>query len=75
VLPTELEDEHFWLAGLGLGYLRAFGSVGGFLPGVGARGFAGLVPAGLEPFYGTRAPVGGILFARVAVAPMTKAAH
>ena len=75
VLTPELEEEHFWLAGFGAGYLRNFGPVGGFLPGVGARGFAGLVPSGVEPFYGTRVPVGGIVFLRVAVAPMGHQGH
>jgi hypothetical protein len=68
VLTPELEAEHCWVAGLGLGYLRNFGPVGGFLPGVGARGFAGLVASGVEPFYGTPVPIGGIAFVRVAVA-------
>jgi hypothetical protein len=75
VLTPELDDTHFWLAALGLGYLRNFGPLAGFLPGVGVRGNLGLVPAGVEPFYGTRVPVGGIVFLRIAVAPMSRQTH
>ena len=75
VLTPDLEEAHFWLAGFGAGYLRNFAALGGFLPGIGARGFAGLVPSGVEPFYGTRVPVGGIVFLRVAVAPTSPQRH
>jgi hypothetical protein len=75
VLTPALDEEHFWLAALGLGYFRNFGSLAGFLPGVGVRGNIGLVPADVEPFYGTRVPVGGMVFLRIAVAPMGRKSH
>jgi hypothetical protein len=75
VLTPDLDETHFWLSALGLGYLRNFGPFGGFLPGVGARGFVSLVPSGVEPFYGTRIPVGGMVYLRFAVAPMNHEKH
>jgi len=75
VLTPDLDERHFWLAAFGLGYLRNFGPLVGFLPGVGARGLLGLVPSDVEPFYGTRALLGGIVFLRVAVAPMSGHSH
>jgi hypothetical protein len=75
VLTPDLDEEHFRLAALGLGYLRNFGSVAGFLPGLGVRANLGLVPADVEPFYGTRLPVGGMVFLRAAIAPRRREAH
>jgi hypothetical protein len=75
ILTPALDEQHFWLAALGLGYLRNFGSLAGFLPGVGIRGNLGLVPADVEPFYGTRVPVGGMVFLRLAMAPMGRQSH
>ena len=72
VLTPALEEAHFWLAALGLGYLRNLGPLAGFLPGLGVRGNLGLLPAGVEPFYGTRIPVGGMVFLRIVVAPMSR---
>jgi hypothetical protein len=70
VLTPDLDETHFWLTGLGVGYLRNVRAISGFLPGLGARGLFGLVPSDVEPFYGTRVPVGGIVFLRVTMAPM-----
>jgi hypothetical protein len=53
VLTPDLDEAHFWLAGIGVGYLRNLGTLAGFLPGLGARGLLGIVPARVEPFYGT----------------------
>jgi hypothetical protein len=70
VLTPALEEEKFRVGTLALGYVRNFGPFAGFVPGVGVRGAIGLVPSGLEPFYGQRTPVGGMVYGRLGVAPM-----
>jgi hypothetical protein len=42
---------------------------------VGARGTLNLVPGALEPFYGSRTPFGVVAYLRLAIAPMSHAAH
>ena len=75
VLDPALDEQHFLVGSLGLGYLRNLSAVAGFLPGLGLRCFLGLVPSEVEPFYATRAPLGGIVYVRVAVAPISQASH
>ncbi len=75
VLTSDLDAKHIWLPTFGLGYLRNFGPMVGFMPGVGARGLLAVAPSDIQTFYGTRAPVGGIAFLRVAVAPMSGHSH
>jgi hypothetical protein len=67
VLPTTAfpENQRFNVANLSLGYIRdviqMFGATGGF----GAMGTVNRVPGDLVPFYGTRSPLGGLVFFRV----------
>jgi hypothetical protein len=75
VLPEALEEERFGVASLSLGYLRNLGPLGPVLPGVGVRAAVNLVPAGLEPTYGSRTPVGGMIYLRLASAPMQHGGH
>lgn len=75
VLPEELGDELFGVSSLVLGYLRNFGPLGPVLPGVGVRAAVNLVPSALESTYGSRTPVGGMLYLRLASAPMQHAGH
>jgi hypothetical protein len=75
VLTAPLAETLFLLTSFDLGYLRNLGQLGAFLPGVGARGTLDLVPSGLEPFYGSRVLLGGIVFLRLAIAPMSHMHH
>ncbi len=67
-LPEPLEEETFGVTSLALGYLRNFGRLGPVLPGVGVRAAVNFLPEGLEPTYGSRTPVGGMLFLRLSLA-------
>jgi hypothetical protein len=62
VLPPEREDSVFGVALVGLGYAYYFGPFASLAPGLGVRGGAGVVDDELEPFYGTRAALGIMVF-------------
>jgi len=49
------------------------GRGGGLRVGAGVRGQLAIIPGELEPFYGGRVPLGGVVFLRLAVAPMSHA--
>ena len=61
----------FGVGSLVLGYLRNFPAVAGLRAGLGLRAAGNLVPATLERYYGTRTPVGGMVYLRLAVAALT----
>jgi hypothetical protein len=75
VLPEELEQQSFTVAKLGLGYVRQLAPLAGLVPGLGAGVTISRVPDDLEPFYGTRNPVGLQLFFRVRPTPMAMEEH
>ncbi|HET6362938.1 MAG TPA: hypothetical protein VFH11_12915, partial [Gemmatimonadota bacterium] len=75
VLPEELEQRRFTVGKLGLGYVRHLAPVGALAPGLGAGVTLSRVPAGLEPFYGSRSPAGFQLFFRLRPIPMAEEAH
>jgi len=50
---------------LSLGYVRELVSLRGATLGIGAMGTVNLLPDGLEASYGSRTPVGGLVFARL----------
>ncbi|MGZ3458166.1 MAG: hypothetical protein ACXU86_06615 [Archangium sp.] len=68
VLPEPLAHTVFGVGNLVLGYVYNLGPFGPVRPGVGVRGSLDVVPAGLEPFYGSRTPVGGMVYVRLASA-------
>ncbi|HWA70736.1 MAG TPA: hypothetical protein VG937_00305 [Polyangiaceae bacterium] len=65
VLPEQLEPSRFDMATLALGYVYYFGHVASFMPGIGARGSINWLDSSLENSYGTRFPMGGMVFAQV----------
>jgi hypothetical protein len=65
VLPPALEETGFNVGMLGLGYVYYLGPFGWLAPGIGVRGTAGFIESDLEPFYGTRVPLGGMIFVQV----------
>jgi hypothetical protein len=75
VLTPALEESRFLVSNFGLGYLRNLFLPGRFLIGAAVRAAVGLIPGELEPFYGTRFPVGGMVYLRAVVAPMPAAGH
>lgn len=69
VLEEPLEEETFPVSVLALGYLRNLGHRGPVVPGVGLRAAVNFVPEGLKSTYGSRTPVGGMLYLRLSSMP------
>ena len=67
VLPVEVfsPDTKFNVATLSLGYIRELARVFGATAGLGLTGTLNRVPGSLEPFYGSRTPLGGLVFVRL----------
>lgn len=65
VLEGVAGDEKFLMGAFTLGALVEFPEVRAFVPGIGLSGTLSLIPDGLEPFYGTRLPLGAFLFVHV----------
>ena len=60
----------FNIGSVELGYVREVGSFGKATIGLGASGTLGLIPAALEPIYGTRTPTGLAVYLRIRPAAM-----
>lgn len=69
VLPTGpggfAPDSTFTVAAVSLGYIREIGRSSQTTVGVGFQGTLNVVPAVLDPFYGSRTPVGAMVFVRI----------
>jgi hypothetical protein len=70
-------ESTFTVTALSVGYIREVVRSSKATVGVGFQGSLNVLPAALEPYYGSRTPVGGMLFVRVrpvhaphAMAPM-----
>lgn len=64
-LPGVAPDAVFRVGSVSLGYIRELARGSRFTVGAGARLTANVVPASLEPEYGSRTPAGFLLFLRV----------
>jgi hypothetical protein len=64
-LPGFSADHRFNISSIGGGYIRELARLHGATLGVGVRATVNFIPSDLEPFYGSRTPVGGMLFLRV----------
>jgi hypothetical protein len=64
------DDVRFAVGQLGLGYLYRLGPLLGVVPGLGATGAIGLLDADLRPAYGTRTPLGGMIFLALQPPPL-----
>lgn len=58
-------DRHFDVSSLSLGYIRELAKWGGATVGLGALGTLNLVPRALEAAYGSRTPLGAMVFLRL----------
>lgn len=65
VLPGLPADEHFNVATAQLGYIREVARTHWATIGLGAAGTFNLVPSALEPYYGSRTPIGTFIFLRL----------
>ena len=59
------------IGALSLGYARTLLNWRGLSVALGGRGIVNWIPSELEPFYGSRTPVGGMAYLRVRPAPAT----
>ncbi len=69
VLPTGpggfAPDSTFNVAAFSVGYIREVGRTSMATVGLGFQGSLNVVPTSLDPIYGSRTPVGGMLFLRI----------
>jgi hypothetical protein len=69
VLPTGpggfTPDSTFNVVALSLGYIHEVGRTSWGTVGVGLQGSLNVVPTSLDPMYGSRTPVGGMVFLRI----------
>ena len=64
--PQNLDPElRLNVAALSAGYIREVGKLWGMSLGIGGMGTVNLVPATIESVYGSRTPVGGMVFLRI----------
>jgi hypothetical protein len=64
-LPGVEDDRLFGVAALSFGYIRELHRGRGITLGVGTRATVNMVPSALEAAYGSRTPVGGMVFVRL----------
>ncbi len=65
VLPAAQESGTFRVGSVVVGYVYDFAPIAGIVPGIGVRGSLNFVGDGLEPFYGSRTPVGAMVYVTV----------
>lgn len=65
VIPGADVPQHFHLGSLSVGGVRELGSGLGMTLGLGLRGTLNVLPTSLVPYYGSRTPLGGMVFLRV----------
>jgi hypothetical protein len=65
VLPGFPPSRRFNVSSLQLGYIREVGRAHWATIGIGASGTLNFVPASLEPYYGSRNPIGTFIFLRL----------
>jgi hypothetical protein len=65
VLSTSFATDHFNVAAASLGYIREVARFGSGTLGVGAMGTVNFVPSTLSSAYGSRTPLGAMVFVRV----------
>jgi hypothetical protein len=70
VLAQADEGRRFGVGSLTLGYVRQLGPIASLSPGLGFVGSVNAVGVDLEPSYGSRFPIGGMVFFRLRPARM-----
>ena len=64
-VPDIEDEERFGVTAFSLGYIRELARGRGLTVGIGARGSVNLLPQALENAYGSKAPLGGMVFLRL----------
>jgi hypothetical protein len=65
VLPSLPASQLFTVSNVSVGYIREVARGHGATFGVGVQGIINFVPATIESFYGSRTPLGGLIFVRL----------
>jgi hypothetical protein len=65
-------EEQFAISSLSLGYIRELGRGWGTTIGIGAMGTVNIVPSALETAYGSRTPLGAVVFLRLRPFPASR---
>jgi len=65
VLPSLPASQLFSVSNISVGYIREIARGHGATFGVGVQGIINFVPPTIEPFYGSRTPLGGLIFVRL----------
>ena len=63
--PLVTADRRFSVSNVTLGYIRELVRGKGATIGIGVQGIVNFLPAALDSFYGSRTPLGGLLFVRL----------
>jgi hypothetical protein len=75
-LPATFDPESvLTVASVSAGYIRDVAQRGGVALGIGARGTVSVVPAALETAYGSRTPLGALVFVRLRPVHRAPVAH
>ena len=62
VIPVIAATTEYNVGALALGYLRTVATVAGLSAGVGVRGSVNFVPSALTAVYGSRTPLGAVIY-------------
>ena len=74
-LEGPAEENEFPVSAVALGYLRNFGPWWRLVPGLGFRAALNVVPSGLEERYGSRFPLGAVVYVRIRPTEMKAGMH
>jgi hypothetical protein len=69
---SDLAEERYRMAVFALGYAYSLSPLSAFVPSLGVRGALNVVDERLRDLYGTRTPVGGMIYLKVEVEPMPR---
>jgi hypothetical protein len=74
-VPPATDDVRFGVGAISLGYVYKLGPVAGVVPGLGVSASLGVLDSALRPAYGTRTPLGGMVFLSLEPPPLPDHAH
>lgn len=75
VLPEPRAHDRFGMGLVALGYAYSFDPLGPFVPSLAARGALNFLGEDLSTYYGSKTPVGGMVYLKVEAKPMEHGGH
>jgi hypothetical protein len=70
VLPPAFADQRYMVAALAAGYVFSLDPIAGFVLGLGVRGSINVIGADLAGYYGSRTPLGAVIYVQARPADM-----